>query len=151
KFIWSTDAPLGATCNRIRNPLLASDSIVLRTGASSGDWSEETIDPEALFREHFLDGDPNGDIPELQGIGLLRDGDQTNSMSEDDCTGFVLSKCPQISSIPSRDSGRVRRRLPVAACSAFATAGATGATDSSPTPPGFSSLSRITTSISGIC
>jgi len=92
KFIWSTEAPLGATCNRMRNPLLASDSIVLRTGPSSGDWAEETIDPEALFREHFLNGDPKGDIPELQGIGLMSDGDQTNSMSAADYTGFVLYK-----------------------------------------------------------
>jgi hypothetical protein len=87
KFIWSADAPLGATCNKVRNPFVVSDSIVLRTGATSPGWVEETIDPEALFRQHF-----GNDVPELQGIGLMSDGDQTNSVSAADYAGFVLYK-----------------------------------------------------------
>jgi len=92
KLIWSTEAPLGATCNKIRNPLMASDSIVLRTGTTSIGWVEESIDPEALFREHFAGGDPNAEIPELQGIGLMSDGDQTLSASGADYADFVLYK-----------------------------------------------------------
>lgn len=92
KFIWSADAPLGATCNRIRNPFVASDSIVLRTGATSNGWVEESIDPEELFRQHFAGGDPGAEIPELQGIGLMSDGDQTGSTSAADYAGFVLCK-----------------------------------------------------------
>src|SRR4030081_2820257 len=59
KFVWSTDAPVGATCNRIRNPFVASDSIVLRSGPPTDCWEEETVDPEELFRQHF-----DNDIPE---------------------------------------------------------------------------------------
>lgn len=92
KFVWSSDAPLGATCNSIRNPLLVSDSIVLRTGAVSTEWVEEAIDPEALFRQHFASSDPGAEIPELQGIGIMSDGDQTRSMSAADYAGFVLYK-----------------------------------------------------------
>jgi hypothetical protein len=92
KFIWSAEAPLGATCNQIRNPFMASDSIVLRTGTTSAAWVEESIDPQALFRQHFADGDPNADIPELQGIGLMSDGDQTGSPSGADYADFVLWK-----------------------------------------------------------
>ena len=92
KFIWSTEAPLGATCNRLRNPFVASDSIVLRTGTAGDAWVDETVDPEALFREHFEGGNPKAEIPELQGIGLMSDGDQTNSVSAADYTGFVLYK-----------------------------------------------------------
>jgi hypothetical protein len=92
KFIWSSDAPLGATCNKLRNPLLASDSIVLRTGTVSDEWVEEVIDPEALFRQHFADGDARAEIPELQGIGVMTDGDQTHSISAADYAGFVLYK-----------------------------------------------------------
>ena len=92
KFIWSSEAPVGATCNRMRNPFVASDSIVLRSGIVSAGWVEETIDPEALFRQHFANGDPNGDVPELQGIGLMSDGDQTGSISAADYAGFVLYK-----------------------------------------------------------
>jgi len=92
KFVWSTDAALGATCNRMRNPLVASDSIILRTGPPTGEWVEEMIDPEALFREHFAGGDPNAEVPELQGIGVMSDGDQTRSLSSADYAGFVLCK-----------------------------------------------------------
>ena len=92
KFVWSSDAPLGATCNRMRNPLVASDSIILRTGSANGDWVEEMIDPEALFREHFAGGDPSAEVPELQGIGVMSDGDQTRSTSAADYADFVLFK-----------------------------------------------------------
>jgi hypothetical protein len=92
KFIWSSNAPMGATCNRTRNPFLASDSIVLRTGESSAGWFEEVVDPVALFREHFANGDPAAEVPELQGIGLMSDGDQTGSVSAADYAGFVLYK-----------------------------------------------------------
>ena len=87
KFIWSTGAPVGATCNRIRNPFVASDSIVLRSGPATNGWEEEVVDPEELFRQHF-----DRDVPELQGIGLMTDGDQTGSMSAADYAGFVLYK-----------------------------------------------------------
>jgi hypothetical protein len=92
KFIWSSEAPLGATCNRMRNPLVASDSIVLRTGAAASAWVEETIDPEKLFRDHFANGDARADVPELQGIGVMSDGDQTRSISAADYGGFTLYK-----------------------------------------------------------
>lgn len=101
KFIWSTAAPLGATCNRIRNPFVVSDSIVLRTAATSATWVEETVDPEELFRQHFANGDPAADIPDLQGIGIMTDGDQTNSVSAADYGGFVLQKGPKPSPLAS--------------------------------------------------
>jgi hypothetical protein len=87
KFIWSTEAPEGATCNRTRNPLVASDSVVLRSGGPVNVWREEEIDPEALFVQHF-----GGEVPELQGLGLMSDGDQTNSVSAADYSDFVLLK-----------------------------------------------------------
>jgi hypothetical protein len=85
KLIWSSEGDIGRTCNRIRNPFVASDSVILRSGAATGRWEEEEVDPDALFREHFGD-----DIPELQGIGLLTDGDQTQSVSAADFADFVL-------------------------------------------------------------
>lgn len=92
KLIWSSEAPLGATCNKVRNPFVASDTIVLRSGGPVGEWREESVDIEHLFREHFANGDPRAEIPELQGLGLLTDGDQTNSPSAADYADFVLLK-----------------------------------------------------------
>ncbi|MFL5310536.1 MAG: DUF3047 domain-containing protein [Myxococcales bacterium] len=92
KLAWSSEAPLGATCDGKRNPLVASDTIVLRSGLPTGVWQEEEIDPDALFRAHFEGGDPAAEVPELQGVGILTDGDQTRSMSAADYAGFVLYK-----------------------------------------------------------
>ncbi len=92
KLVWSSGAPAGATCDRTRNPLVASDTIVLRSGPPTGVWQEEEIDPAALFRAHFEGGNPAAEVPELQGVGILTDGDQTHTMSAADYAGFVLYK-----------------------------------------------------------
>ena len=92
KLAWSTTAPLGASCAGIRNPLVATDTIILRSGPPTGVWQEEEIDPDALFRAHFEGGNPAAEVPELQGVGMLTDGDQTHSMSAADYAGFVLYK-----------------------------------------------------------
>jgi DUF3047 family protein len=92
KLAWSSGAPAGATCDRTRNPLVASDTIVLRSGAPTGVWQEEEIDPAALFRAHFEGGNPAAEVPELQGVGILTDGDQTRSLSAADYAGFVFYK-----------------------------------------------------------
>lgn len=92
KLAWSSSAPVGATCDAKRNPFVASDTIVLRSGPPIGVWQEEEIDPAALFRAHFEGGNPAAQVPELQGVGILTDGDQTNTMSAADYAGFVLYK-----------------------------------------------------------
>jgi len=92
KLAWSAEAPAGATCNTQRNPFVASDSIILRSGPPTGIWHEEEIDPDALFRQHFEGGNPNAEVPELQGIGILTDGDQMHTVSAADYAGFVFYK-----------------------------------------------------------
>ncbi len=98
KFIWSSEAPVGVTCNRTRNPLVASDSIIVHSGAPTGVWFEEEIEPEKLFRAHFEGGDPNAEVPELQGIGVMTDGDQTRTASVADYAGFLLFKREHLAS-----------------------------------------------------
>jgi hypothetical protein len=90
KLDWSTEASVGRTCNSTRNPFAASDTVVLRSGGPIGVWHEEEIDPDALYRAHFEGGRGDAEVPELQGIGLLTDGDQTHSVSAADYAGFVL-------------------------------------------------------------
>ena len=92
KLVWSSEAPPGATCNGTRNALVAADSVVLESGGPTGVWREEEVDPDALFRAHFEGGRADAEVPELQGIGILTDGDQTHSVSAADYAGFVFYK-----------------------------------------------------------
>ena len=92
KLVWSTEAPRGATCNGTRNAFVASDSVIVRSGGPTGVWQEVEVDPDALFRAHFEGGRPDAEVPELQGIGILTDGDQTHSVSAADYAGFILYK-----------------------------------------------------------
>lgn len=90
KFVWSGQAPVGAVCGRKRSPFLAQDTIVLRSGGPLNTWRSEDIDLHAEFRKAFEDGDPKADVPDLLGIGLMTDGDQTQSESAADYADFVL-------------------------------------------------------------
>lgn len=85
KYVWSTDGPKGAVCDQKRNLFVVQDTVVLESGGPINTWKEEEIDPSAEFRAHF-----EGDVPDFVGIGLMSDGDQTQSMSAADYAGFVL-------------------------------------------------------------
>jgi hypothetical protein len=86
KYVWSAVGAKGNVCGRTRSPFVAQDTIILETGGPVGVWKEETIDLDASFRAHFDD-----DAPDLQGLGLMSDGDQTRSESAADYGGFLLS------------------------------------------------------------
>jgi hypothetical protein len=87
KYVWSAVGSKGSVCGRTRNLFVAQDTIILETGGPLGEWKNETIDLDAEFRRHF-GGD---DVPNLQGLGLMTDGDQTRSESAADYAGFVVS------------------------------------------------------------
>jgi hypothetical protein len=85
KYVWSTDAPKGAVCDQKRNLFVVQDTVVLQSGGPTGVWKDEQVDPTAEFRAHF-----EGDVPDLVGLGIMSDGDQTNSISAADYMGFSL-------------------------------------------------------------
>jgi hypothetical protein len=87
KYVWSAVGAKGKVCDRKRNLFVAQDTIILETGGPLGVWRTETVDLDAEFRAHF-GGD---DVPDLHGLGLMTDGDQTRSESAADYGGFVLS------------------------------------------------------------
>ena len=90
KYAWSSVGPLGAVCDRRDNPLLRGETIIVRSGGPLGVWVDESIDLEAEFRKHFAGGDPRAHVPDLIGIGVLTDGDETRSASSADFGSFVL-------------------------------------------------------------
>ena len=87
KYVWSAVGVRGAVCDTKRSLFVAQDTIILETGGPLEVWRTEEVDLDSQFRAHFGDQE----IPELQGIGLMTDGDQTQSASAADYGGFVLS------------------------------------------------------------
>ena len=92
KYVWSAVGNRGAVCDRRRNLFVAQDTIILESGGPLGVWRSERVDLKHEFRAHFDDGDPNGDVPDFVGIGIMTDGDQTRSDSAADYTEFILER-----------------------------------------------------------
>ncbi|HEY1697103.1 MAG TPA: DUF3047 domain-containing protein [Polyangiaceae bacterium] len=90
KFVWSTAATKGSTCNTKRNPFVAQDSVVLESGGPVGEWRREEIDLPGEFRRHFEGGDASASVPDFVGVGVLTDGDQTQSESAADYAGVAV-------------------------------------------------------------
>jgi DUF3047 family protein len=90
KYAWSSEAAKGAVCDHKRNAFIAQDTVVLESGPPLGVWVEESLDLPAEFRRHFADGDPQAEVPDLQGVAVMTDGDQTASESAADYGRFVL-------------------------------------------------------------
>ena len=93
KYVWSAVGKTGQVCDQKRNLFVVQDTIIRESGAPTGVWITEEIDPAAEFRAHFENGDPNAEVPDFVGVGLMSDGDQTKSLSAADFAGFsILSK-----------------------------------------------------------
>jgi hypothetical protein len=90
KYAWSAVGERGKTCDGKRNPFVAQDTIILESGGPVGVWRDEEIDLAAEFRKHFEGNNPRTEVPDFVGIGLMTDGDQTNSPSSADYGPFVL-------------------------------------------------------------
>lgn len=90
KYLWSATAPKGAVCSKKRGMFRAQDSVIVESGGPLGEWRTHRVDPDVAFRKHFEGGDPKADVPDLIGIGILTDGDQTKSRSAADYGQFVI-------------------------------------------------------------
>ena len=90
KLVWSTVGVKGSACEEKRNLLTRQDAIILESGGPTGVWVQEEVDLAAEFRKHFEDGDPNAEVPDFVGIGVMSDGDQTATVSAADYTGFAI-------------------------------------------------------------
>jgi hypothetical protein len=91
KYVWSTAAPLGAVCDQRRTLLLARDTIVLESGGRPGTWLTEVVDIRRAFIDHFEHGDLRADVPDLVGVGVMTDGDQSRSESGADWADLQIS------------------------------------------------------------
>src|SRR5215813_11261375 len=89
KYAWSSWPPKGTVCNHRRNIFMARDTILLESDGPVNAWITEQIDPKAEFVRHF--GGSLDEAPDLVGIGLMTDGDQTHSRSEADYADFSVT------------------------------------------------------------
>ena len=90
KYVWSAVGARGAVCDKKRNPFLAQDTIILESGAPLNEWKNVVLDLSVEFRKHFEDGNAKAEVPDLFGIGLMSDGDQTASPSSADFAELAL-------------------------------------------------------------
>jgi hypothetical protein len=90
KYVWSAVGTKGKVCDSKRNPFVAQDTIIVDSGEPVGEWRTVHIVPDDEFRNHFEGGDPHASVPDLVGIGIMTDGDQTKSPSAADFRDFVL-------------------------------------------------------------
>jgi hypothetical protein len=90
KYAWSAVGEKDRTCDQKRNLFVVQDTVILATGGPVGQWRTEDIDPSADFRAHFERGNPDADVPDLVGLGIMTDGDQTKSISAADYAAFEL-------------------------------------------------------------
>jgi hypothetical protein len=90
KYVWSSVGPKGQVCDKKRNPFRAQDTVVVESGPPLGEWQTVQVSPDTEYRNHFEGGDPKAPVPELVGIGIMSDGDQTASVSEADYADFTM-------------------------------------------------------------
>jgi hypothetical protein len=90
KYVWSAVGPRGKTCDRKSNPFRAQDTVVVDSGGPVGEWRTVRIDPDKEFRRHFAGGDESASVPDLLGVAIMTDGDQTRSSSAADYAGFTI-------------------------------------------------------------
>jgi hypothetical protein len=90
KYVWSAVGTKGSVCDKKRNPFVAQDTVVLESGEPLHTWKKVDLDLRAEFRRHFADGDEKASVPDFVGVGLMSDGDQTESESSADFGTFTL-------------------------------------------------------------
>jgi hypothetical protein len=90
KYVWSAVGQKGKVCDKKRNPFVAQDTVIVDTGGPLNAWRNVEIDLASEFRNHFENGDPKAEVPDFVGLGLMSDGDQTQSESSADYGTFTL-------------------------------------------------------------
>jgi len=92
KYVWSAVGTKGTVCDSRRNPFSAQDTIIVESGGPLNVWRSVEIDLAKNFRHHFANDDPSAAVPDLVGLGIMSDGDQTNSESVADYGNFVITR-----------------------------------------------------------
>lgn len=88
KYVWATTGTVGSFCQSKRGWFLDRNTILLEVGGPLDEWKTEQVDARAEFAKAF--GVKLEDVPDLVGIGLMTDGDQSSSMVQSDYADFLV-------------------------------------------------------------
>ena len=88
KYVWSTVGTVGTSCQSNRGWFFDRDTTLLQVGGPLDVWSSYTLDPRREFVKHY--GGKLEDVPDFVAIGVMTDGDNSQSPSEADYADFVV-------------------------------------------------------------
>jgi hypothetical protein len=88
KYVWSTTGSVGTTCQSTRGWFFDRDTTLVEVGGPLDVWKRVEVDPRAEFARHY--GVKPEDVPDFVAIGMLTDGDQSESAAQADYADFVV-------------------------------------------------------------
>jgi hypothetical protein len=88
KYAWSTLGTPGTSCQSSRGWFFDRDTVLLRTGGPLNVWESVEVDPRVEFVKHY--GGKLQDVPDFVGLGLMTDGDNSQSPAEGDYADFTV-------------------------------------------------------------
>jgi hypothetical protein len=88
KYVWSTNGTVGSFCQSKRGWFLDRDTILLHVGGPLDVWQTEEVNPRADYAKHFET--KLEEVPDLVGVAVMTDGDQSNSVVESDYADFLV-------------------------------------------------------------
>jgi hypothetical protein len=88
KYVWSTTGTPGDSCQSTRGWFFDRDTTLVEVGGPLGVWKSVEVDPRADFAKHY--GVKLEDVPDLVAIGMLTDGDQSDSPAEADYADVLI-------------------------------------------------------------
>jgi hypothetical protein len=91
KYVYSETLPVATVIKRDPLPPLQRMFIIVKssiTDSRSGEWTHVNVDVESDFKRLYA----SKDCPQLKGIGIMSDGDETNSAVVADYRNFELCR-----------------------------------------------------------
>ena len=88
KYVWATVGTVGTSCVSNRGWFFDRDTTVVQVAGPLDVWTEYSVDPRHEFVKHF--GGKLEDVPDFVAIGVMTDGDNSQSPSEGDYADIVV-------------------------------------------------------------
>jgi hypothetical protein len=88
KYVWSTVGTVGTSCQSNRGWFFDRDTTLVQVGGPLDVWTSYTLDPRKEFVKYY--GGKLEDVPDFVAIGVMTDGDNSQSPAAADYADFVV-------------------------------------------------------------